>query len=184
MLFKDLKQGYPVYILDRMNVDVRTANVVTVGTPHIDTNYRSQQSNNMMSPFNNITEMVVDITVDENGTNRTYTFKDTLESGYCGQMLISTNRDCILRELEAIKTHAEDALKDVDKHKTSIEKCSKLMVEFNPAYKDKKETEERFSKLEIGMDELKTMMKNMLSSVSNRSTNNFNMTDNNIQLQN
>lgn len=159
MLFKDLKQGYMVYLFDRTNITINTVKVVSVNPPHIDTH------------FGNITEMVVDITVEDGSNNRTYTFKDGSEVGYSGTLVISPNRDSILRELEVMKNSSEEALKQVDRHKETVEKCGKLLVDFNPQYKEKKETEERFSRMEDTMKKMQEMMSMIISKHDSNNTN-------------
>lgn len=159
MLFKDLKQGYTLYVFDRTNVTINTVKIVSVTPPHIDTHY------------GNISEMVVDITTEEGDNNRTYTFKDSSEVGYSGTFVISPNRDNILRELEVMKSSSEEALKQVDKHRETVSKCSELLVDFNPQYKEKKETEERFSRMEESMRKMQQMMQQMSAIVSSQNNN-------------
>lgn len=149
MLFKDLKAGYPIYLFDRNSVEVSTGKVINVSVPHLDCK--------MGGP----TEMVVDVTVEENGQNKTYTFKDGTDVGYANSLIISVEREHILREVEAMKNQSEQALAQVEKHKTSLEKCTTILAEFNPAFKEKKETEERFSKMEGSIEELKDMVKGL-----------------------
>lgn len=146
MLFKELKSGYPIFLFDRTNLEVTQGKVVNVSPSHLDTHY------------GNPTEMVVDLTVDVGGQTTTYTFKDSTEVGYAKNLVISSGRDVILREVEIVKTQAEQALAQVDSHKVAVEKCSQILSEFNPALKEKKETDERFSKLEGSVGELKDMI--------------------------
>lgn len=151
MLFKDLKPGYPIFLFSRTNVEVRQGKIVNVTPPHLDTHY------------GNPTEMVVDITIEDNGQTFTYAFKDSTEVGYTKDLVVSPGRDVILREVEVMKTQSEQALAQVDNHKAIVEKCSQILSEFNPALKERKETEERFSKLEGSVGELKSMMQSLIN---------------------
>lgn len=148
MLFKDLKSGYPVYIFDRDKVTFTQAKALDVTPPHFD------------SHFGNPTEMVVDVTVE--GFSKPYTFKDGTDTGYVNNIVISTDRDKVLREVEALKTQSEQALLKEGTYKSNIDKCSKILSEFSPAFKEKKENEERFSKLEGSVSELKDMIKGLV----------------------
>lgn len=150
MLFKDLKNGYPLYVFDRSNVKVIQGKVISVGIPHIDAHY------------GNPTEMVVDINVDIEGQSKSYAFKDGTDTGYTGDLVISTGRDAIIREVEAMKAQSEQVLSQVDTHKSNIEKCTAILAEFNPVYKERKETEERFSRLEDSVGELKDIIKGLV----------------------
>lgn len=151
MLFKDLKKGYPIYIFDRLNVSVEQGKVVAdVGVPHVDSHY------------GNPMEMVVDVTVDTNGTTKTYSFKDGTDAGYVNNLVISTGRDAILREVEALKAQSEQELSKRETYESNVEKCTKILSEFNPIFKEKRETEERFTKVENSIGELKDMIKGLV----------------------
>ena len=55
--------------------------------------------------------------------------------------MITPNRDNIIREVKQLKSQAEDVLKNVEKSKVTIEKCSSLIADFDPvlnllSYKD------------------------------------------------
>lgn len=65
MLFKDLKAGYPVYILDKNETKYYQGKVISVAVPRYDSSQIgiSQQA----------TSLVVDITIEANGATRTYT---------------------------------------------------------------------------------------------------------------
>lgn len=156
MLFKDLKNNYPIYIFDRADISVREGKVINIGLPHYDLHY------------NPSTEMVTDITVKVDDTTKTYTFKDSSEIGYADNLIISPNRDSILREVQIIKDQAEQALKQVPVQKESIEKCNKILSEFNPVFKEKQETEERFSKLESSVGDIKDMLSNLMNKINNQ----------------
>lgn len=92
MLFKDLKNGFPVYIYDRNSIEVSQGKVVNVSMPHID-----------KGNFNMQASMVVDITIENNGCPTTYTFRDNTETGYTSSLVISTDKANIIREIEAAK---------------------------------------------------------------------------------
>lgn len=148
MLFKDLKNGYSLYIFDRDKVTFTQVKVLEITPPHFD------------GHFGNPTEMVVDVTVE--GFPRPYTFKDNTDTGYVNNLVISTDREKGLREVEALKAQSEQALSKKDTYEANIDKCSKILSEFSPAFKEKRENEERFSKLEGSVSELKDMIKGLV----------------------
>lgn len=104
MLFKDLKQGCSVYRFDRNNIEVHTVQVVTVSTPHMD-------------KYNNQFDMVVDVAVLDAGKTQTYTFKDSNEVGYTGQLMITPNKECVIKELQLLKSQSQTILDNIDQHK-------------------------------------------------------------------
>lgn len=150
MLFKDLKTGYPIFLFSRTNVEVRQGKVINVTPPHLDTHY------------GNPTEMVVDLTVEDNGQTFTYAFKDSTEIGYTKDLVVSPGREAILREVEIMKTQSEQALAQVENHRTVVEKCNHILSEFNPVLKERRENEERFSKLEGSVGELKDIIQSLV----------------------
>lgn len=151
MLFKDLKKGYPIYVFDRTEVSVTQGKVINdVGLPHVDSHY------------GNPMEMIVDVTVEVNGQVKTYAFKEGTDTGYVNSLVISTGRDTILREVEALKTQAEQELSKRETYESNVKKCSIILSEFNPVFKEKKETEERFTKVENSIGELKDMIKGLV----------------------
>lgn len=148
MIFKDIKQGDAIYLFDRNDISVQTGKVTAVGGSHA-------------GKYNNTFEMVVDITIDVDGKSQTYTFKDSNEVSYTGQIMITPNRDNIIREVKQLKSQAEDVLKNVEKSKVTIEKCSTLIADFDPIYKERKQNDERYSKLESEIASIKEMITNL-----------------------
>lgn len=154
MLFKDLKVGYQVYILHKgADIRVGTGKVTAVSPPRFPQtqgNYQAMQ-------------MVVDVTIEESGESKTYTTPDSLSVTYAGnEMVIATEREGILREIETIKAHNEDELSKVVTRRTLVAKCDKILTEWNPQFKEKRETEERFAKLETSMTDLKSMLSGLI----------------------
>lgn len=148
MLFKDLKSGYPIYIFDRDKVAFIQAKILSVTPPHFDNHY------------GNPTEMVVDVSIE--GMPKPYTFKENTDTGYINNLVITTERDKALLEVETLQTQSEQAWNKRDTYKEIADKCAQIRAEFSPAFKEKKENEERFSKLEGSVSELKDMIKGLV----------------------
>lgn len=147
MLFKDIKQNYPVYILDKQNVKFTQGKVQSVSFPHIDNS----------SPMG-MGKTVIDVVIEADGKSATYAMPESLSVVYAGDIVLSTDRDGILREIEAMKTSAEQVLASIDKQKDIVDKSTALLAELNPEYRAKQENEQRLSSLENSMKELKEMM--------------------------
>ena len=148
MLFKDLKSGYPIYIFDRDKVTFTQTRVLSVNPPHFDNHY------------GNPTEMVVDVTIE--GMPKPYTFKENTDTGYLNNLVITTERDKALLEVENLQAQSEQAWNKRDTYKEIADKCAQIRAEFSPAFKEKKENEERFSKLEGSVSELTDMIKGLV----------------------
>ncbi len=152
MLFKDTKQGYPIYFLDRENVGYYQGKVVSVAVPRYD-NMGGQQH----------TGLVVDVTIEANGQTRTYTIPEASTIAYASNLTISTDKDGILREVEALKNVSEEALAKVDKHKEIVTKCHTLLEELNPVFAEKRAQDRRIEGIESEVKSLGTMLKDFIN---------------------
>lgn len=162
MLFKDIKQNYSVYIFDKQKVECVQGKVLSVSLPRM-------QMPSSMTSMNQIgtTPMVVDITIDSNGRTATYTIPENLSVTYAGNLVLSTEREGVVREIEAMKNTAEQVLNSVDRQKEIKDKATELLVELNPVYKEKKDTEERFNKIENSVSEMKNMLSSFIREFKN-----------------
>ena len=159
MLFKDLKQNYPVHIFDKQNVEYIQGKVTSVSLP------RMQMPNMNMNSLNN--SMVVDITIDAGGRSATYTIPEGLSVTYAGNLVLSVEVDGVVKEIEAMKNTAEQVLNSVERQKEIKKKTCELLVELNPVYKEKKDTEERFNKIETSVSEMKNMLSSFIREFKN-----------------
>lgn len=154
MLFKDIKQNYPVYILDKQNIKFTQGKTISVSFP------RMENTNPMA-----MGKSVLDIVIEADGKNATYAIPENVGIVYAGDIVLSTDREGIAREIEAMKTSAEQALASVDRQKAIVEKSTKLLAELNPAFREKQEYEQRLSKMENSIGELKEMLSGFMNKV-------------------
>jgi len=163
MLFKDIKQNYPVYILDKAEMTFQQGKVVSVSLP------RMNMQNNTPTAFGQLpqTVMLVDVTIETSGRTATYSIPENLSVTYAGNLVLSTDKDGISREVEAAKNSAEQALKQVEQQRKIVERSTALLSELNPVYREKKETEERFSKIETSVSEMKNMLAGFIKEFKN-----------------
>ena len=148
MLFKDIKQNYPVYILNKQDLSLTQAKAVQVPFPRMEMNQKTGK-----------TEMVIDITIEANGKTATYVIPESLSVTYAGNLILSTDKMSLASEIEAMKNTAEQVLASVDHQKEVLEKSSSLLAELNPVYKEKQETEQRFGKIENSINRMEELMK-------------------------
>ncbi len=151
MQFKDLSQNAPVYILDKQTMTLTQGKVVTRGFPRMDIGAASGKSG-----------MVVDVSIEANGKTGNYVIPENLSVTYAGDVVLSTDRQGLLGDVEAMKSAAEQALASVDRQRDVIEKATALMEELNPAFRERQETEQRFGRLEKSMDDLKGMLAQLM----------------------
>lgn len=146
MLFKDIKQNYPVFILNKQDVTFSQGKVTSVSLPHMD------NSNPMV-----MGKSVIDVAIETEGKSATYAIPENLSIVYAGDIVLSTDRDGITREVEAMKASAEQAIKNVERQKMIVEKSTSLLTELNPVFKERQENEQRMTKMENSIEELKNM---------------------------
>lgn len=148
LLFKDIKQNYPVYILDTQQFCLTQGKATQVSFPRME-----------MNPKTNKTEMVVDVTIEADGKTATYSIPEGLSVTYAGHLVMSTEKAGLTGEVEAQKANAEQIIASIPKAQEVIDRAPSLLAELNPAYKEKQETEQRFGKIEKSIDDMSNLMK-------------------------
>lgn len=164
LLFKDLKQNYQVFMLNTQDMTFNQGKVVSVSFPHFDMNNHS-----MVGIGSNSTNMVVDITLEFDGKTSTYVIPENISITRTGNgnLILATEKEGIVREIEALKSSSEQVLASVDYHKGVVEKADKLLAEFNPILKERQATEQRFKQIENNVGEMKQMLERFLNDISN-----------------
>lgn len=163
LLFKDIKQNYPVYILDTQELILIQGKATQVSFPRFEMNQKTCK-----------TEMVVDVTIEADGKTATYTIPESHSVTYAGNLVLSTEKQALAGEVEAQKARAEQIIASAASAQNIIEKAPALLAELNPVYKEKQEAEQRFGKIEksiSGMEELmkkqQEMMENFIKKFEN-----------------
>lgn len=136
LLFKDIKQNYPVYILDTQEFSLVQGKATQVSFPRLEMNQKTGK-----------TEMVVDVTIEANGKMATYAIPESHSVTYAGHLVLSTEKSGLTSEVEAQKANAEQVLAFASKAQSIIDKAPSLLAELNPMYKEKQETERALAKL-------------------------------------
>ena len=160
MLFKDLKIGYPVYIFHKDGEKRITQGKVTAISP----------SRLPQTPSLQTMQMVVDVTIDDGGSSRTYAIPDNSSVTYSNGLVLSTDREGVIREVEILRNQCADELAKIEEYRKSVSECEKILTEWNPVFREKRETEERFSKLETSMSDLKIMMSGLIKELRGQDT--------------
>lgn len=160
MLFKDLKIGYPVYIFHKDGEKRITQGKVTAISP----------SRLPQTPSLQTMQLVVDVTIDDGGSSRTYAIPDNSSVTYSNGLVLSTDREGVIREVEILRNQCADELAKIDEYRKSVSECEKILAEWNPVFREKRETEERFSKLETSMSDLKSMMSGLIKELRGQET--------------
>ena len=154
--FKDIKQNYPVYILDKQDFRVIQGKATAVSFPRVEMNQKTGRS-----------EAVIEVTVEADGKTATYTIPENLSVTFAGNLVLSTDKMGLTGEVEAMVASADQIISSVPHAKKIKEHAGTLLAELNPAYKAKQETEQRFGKIEGSIAELKEMMEGFIKKFEN-----------------
>lgn len=154
MTFKDLKSGYPVYLLDRTTLKYDQGKVMAVSPPHTD------------MQVGNFGKMLVDVTIQADGKQNTYSVSDTEQTAYAGTLLISCAKECVVNEVRAINAQAEETLAKVAEMQKVTAGCKALLEELDTTFRDKQETEKRFQKIDERFSGMEDKMDKILSAIN------------------
>lgn len=139
-MFKELKSGYPIYLFDRVSLRYEQAKVMNT--------YPNYQPKTLGKLETNITIQTKD------GKQNTYSVTDSDSTAYAGTLLIATNKDAVVNEVNILKNNSEEALGKIDEHKRIVTECGKLLSELDTAFRDQQKTNERLDNLESKLDEI------------------------------
>lgn len=156
MDFKDLRKDLPVYIFDRngeMNISV--AKVVSdASTSHIDYSH----------PTGGSMQMVVDVCIEVDGTNKTYVVPDNAATTLTpDNKVISTDINPILRELEAVRDRNLEIVKSAPECEKRAARCNELLEQYSPELRRRKDDEQRYLKLDQKISNLTDKLNSFIS---------------------
>lgn len=144
MLLKDCQKGYPIFILNRNEINACQGKIIDVSRPHFDN--RNPTS----------TSMVIDVTVEIDGKQTSFVMPESANVAYTDSLVISCDRTDIMREVEVICSRNEEELKQTAVREKTVQKCKAIIEEWNPAIRQQREADERMSKMEREMGQMRT----------------------------
>ena len=140
MMFKELKSGYPIYLFDRASLRYEQAKVMSAQPNYQPTTIGTLETN---------------ITVQtKDGKQNTYSVTDSEQAAYAGTLLIASNKEAVINEINILKSNSEEVLNKVEEHKHIVSECGKLLAELDTTFRDQQRTNERLDNLENKLDEI------------------------------
>ena len=103
LLFKDIKQNYPVYILDTQEFSLIQGKATQVSFPRLEINQKTGK-----------TEMVVDVTIEANGKMATYAIPESHSVTYAANMAYADFYPDPLKDEAACLRYAHKVANDPD----------------------------------------------------------------------
>ncbi len=166
MNFKELRANNTVHILDKSNgAKYIQGRVVSVGQPRFDMQQPTQAG---AMPNFNMPSMIVDVTIEADGKTETYKFAENTSVAGVGSMLFSTDKEGVIRELDATISHCEQYFADEEKMRNTLEQSKALKSELDSSYKERQETENRFLKLEKVQEEQGAKLDTIIEMLQNK----------------
>jgi hypothetical protein len=156
MLFKDIKQNYPIHIFDKQDFRYIQGKATAVSFPKLEIN-----------PDTGKPEMMVSITIEAEGKTATYAIPENLSVSYANGFVFATDKGFLLAEAKAVKANAEQIIASAPKAQKIIDSSPTLFAELDPSFKEKQETEQRFGKIEGSISEMKELMKQQQEMMTN-----------------
>ena len=161
-MFSTLRQNSQIYILDKKGSPVLKKGVIESV---------SSQRSRTGSFYGQPMDMVVDITVNVDGTKEEFkNIPASLSIANDGNMVISESREAMSTEVDSILSISKQILESVDYHKEVIDKCEQILKDLNPQFAKDKLQEEKINSLEErigGVEDTLGDIKDMLSKALN-----------------
>lgn len=146
MLFREVKQGFPLYVLNINTMDIGTGTVSRVTGPHV-TNDKKKLANGQFM-------MVVDVTANMGNNSLNFELQDSVSQTMSddGQFLISPNQEDIANGVRMIRTRCEEYIRNAPRYKELIGKCDSWLQENDPVYQQNAAFEKKLEDMQSIID--------------------------------
>lgn len=158
-MFSNLRTNSQVYILHKDTspyVDVGTVISVSQPVPKFP-----------MNNFMNQQELVVDVTVKINDSTVTLqklpANLDIADQGINGNMVITTSREAMNLEVDALRQKSLGILNSIDYHKKVVQDCEVLLQRLNPEFAEQKQQKQEIDALKAQMSEMMLGMRELMA---------------------
>jgi hypothetical protein len=165
-MFSNLRTNSQVYILHKESspyVDVGTVVSVSQPVPKFP-----------MNNFMNQQELVVDVTVKIN--DNTVTLQklpanlDIADQGINGNMVITTSREAMNAEVDALRQKSLGILNSVEYHQKVVQDCEILLQRLNPEFAEQRQQKQEIDTLKAQMSEMMSGMKELMAQLRKEDT--------------
>lgn len=158
-MFSNLRTNSQVYILHKESspyVDVGTVVSVSQPVPKFP-----------MNNFMNQQELVVDVTVKINDSTVTLqklpANLDIADQGINGNMVITTSREAMNAEVDALRQKSLGILNSVEYHQKIVQDCEVLLQRLNPEFAEQRQQKQEIDTLKAQMSEMMLGMKELMA---------------------
>lgn len=165
-MFSNLRTNSQVYILHKESspyVEIGTVISVSQPVPKFPVNN-----------FMNQQELVVDVTVKIN--DNTVTLQklpanlDIADQGINGNMVITTSREAMNAEVDALRQKSLGILNSVEYHQKIVQDCEILLQRLNPEFAEQRQQKQEIDTLKAQMSEMMLGMKELMAQLKKEDT--------------
>lgn len=155
-MFKDLKQGFQVSLLDKSSKvpHFHIGTIVGVSEPRID-----QMKQPTFGQPMSYADRVIDLTVEFDGKTQTYTVPEQSNVASVAALTLACTAEPIANEVRAMLKHSQSIIESVPHHEEVAKECANILEELQPAPADSK----RLDKLEGKMDKMEGLLEKLVA---------------------
>lgn len=158
MAFSNLRNNNQLFILHKDSIpSLELGKVISVSLP--------------IPKYTGIynSEMVVDITVEINGSQTNFQKLPALGeiADFGNNIVVACSKEAMSGELQALKQRSVDIVNSIDLHKDIIKGCDSILVQLNPEIKEKQRQEAENKALREEINSLKEMFKEFMKNGNN-----------------
>lgn len=165
-MFSNLRTNSQIYILHKESspyVEVGTVMNVSQPVPKFP-----------MNNFMNQQELVVDVTVKINDSTVTLqklpANLDIADQGINGNMVITTSREAMNSEVDALRQKSLGILNSVEYHQKVVQDCEILLQRLNPEFAEQRQQKQEIDTLKAQMSEMMSDMKDLMAQLKKDNT--------------
>lgn len=165
-MFSNLRTNSQVYILHKdASPYVEIGTVISVSQP-----VPKFPMNNFMGQQ----EMVVDVTIKINDSTVTLqklpANLDIADQGVNGNMVITTSREAMNAEVDALRQKSLGILNSVEHHQKVVQDCEILLQRLNPEFAEQRQQKQEIDTLKAQMSEMMSGMKELMAQLKKENT--------------
>lgn len=160
-MFSSLRQGSPLYILDKSNLTLKVGSVISVPQ---QTSYQFMP--NLMVPFN------ATVKFEDGSQNEFQQLQPNSSVALYGNVVVAETKEQMMQEVDQMVRNSKSVLDSMEYHKKVLVACDDMMKVLSPAFAKEKDTEHRLDTLEQGLGDIKRMLQSMSGNSSSGKYNN------------
>ena len=158
MAFSNLRNNNQLFILHKDSIpSLELGKVISVSLP--------------IPKYTGIynSEMVVDITVEINGSQTNFQKLPALGeiADFGNNIVVACSKEAMSSELQSLKQRSIDIINSVDSHKDIIKGCDSILAQLNPEIEEKQRQEAENKALREEINSLKEMFKEFINNGNN-----------------